>query len=251
MRAYTVNALVLRTYRYDEADRIVVFLTEDRGKKRGVAKNASASRRRFGAALEPLTCGRVAYVEREHRDLVRVDRIEPRQTPLAAAIGREGDDAVRRLGHATYFAELLDEWAPEGAPNERLYRLGAAIGEALGRGRSVEALARYFEYWLLRLEGVYPALDVCPRCRRPALPDGAVLAMADRAYVCDECGHGGPRLSREAMSFLRTAGGRAPSDVAATGGPEAALREIEVAHNRLIAMHLEKELRSAKVVRQL
>jgi DNA repair protein RecO (recombination protein O) len=251
MRAYTVNALVLRTYRYDEADRIVVFLTEDRGKKRGVAKNASASRRRFGAALEPLTCGRVAYVEREHRDLVRVDRIEPRQTPLAAAIGRESDDAVRLLGHATYFAELLDEWAPEGAPNERLYRLGAAIGEALGRGRSVEALARYFEYWLLRLEGVYPALDVCPRCRRPALPDGAVLAMADRAYVCDACGHGGPRLSREAMSFLRTAAGRAPSDVAVTGGPEAALREIEVAHNRLIAMHLEKELRSAKVVRQL
>ena len=60
MRAYSVNALVLRTYRYAEADRIVVFLTEDRGKKRGVAKNASASRRRFGAALEPLTSGRVA-----------------------------------------------------------------------------------------------------------------------------------------------------------------------------------------------
>jgi DNA repair protein RecO (recombination protein O) len=251
MRAYSVNALVLRTYRYDEADRIVVFLTEDRGKKRGVAKNASASRRRFGAALEPLTCGRVAYVEREHRELVRVDRIEPRFTPLAAASGRDGDDAVRLLGHATYFAELLDEWAPEGAPNERLYRLGAAIGEALGRGRSIEALARYFEYWLLRLEGVYPALDVCPRCGRGVLPDGAVLAMADRAYVCGECGHGGPRLSREAMSFLRTAAGRAPADVAVNGGPVAALREIEVAHNRLIAMHLEKELRSAKVVRQL
>jgi DNA repair protein RecO (recombination protein O) len=251
MRAYSVNALVLRTYRYDEADRIVVFLTEDRGKKRGVAKNATASRRRFGAALEPLTCGRVAYVEREHRELVRVDRIEPWFTPLAAASGCDGDDAVRLLSHATYFAELLDEWAPDGSPNERLYRLGAAIGEALGRGRSVEALARYFEYWLLRLEGVYPALDVCPRCGRRVLPDGAVLAMADRTYVCGECGHGGPRLSREAMSFLRTAAGRAPADVAVNGGPVAALREIEVAHNRLIAMHLEKELRSAKVVRQL
>ena len=41
MRTYTVDALVLRTYRYGEADRIVVFLTEDRGKKRGVAKNAT------------------------------------------------------------------------------------------------------------------------------------------------------------------------------------------------------------------
>jgi DNA repair protein RecO (recombination protein O) len=54
MRAFTSDALVLRTYRYGEADQIVVFLTEDRGKKRGVAKNATKSRRRFGAGLEKL-----------------------------------------------------------------------------------------------------------------------------------------------------------------------------------------------------
>lgn len=251
MRAYSVNALVLRTYRYSEADRIVVFLTEDRGKKRGVAKNASASRRRFGAALEPLTSGRVAYVEREHRELVRLDRIEPRQTPLDAAAGRGGDEGVRVLGHATYFAELLDEWAPESAPNERLYRLGAAMGDAMCGAGSIDALARYFEYWLLRLEGVYPALEICPRCGRRTLADGAVLALVDRAFVCGECSHGGPRLSRDAMTFLRTAAGRAPADVIARGGPAAALREIEVAHDRLIAMHLEKELRSARVVKQL
>ena len=251
MRAYSVNALVLRTYRYSEADRIVVFLTEDRGKKRGVAKNATASRRRFGAALEPLTSGRVAYVEREHRDLVRVDRIEPRLTPLASIPGRSGDDAVRVLGQVTYFAELLDEWAPESAPNERLYRLGAAMIEALNGAGSADALARYFEYWLMRLEGVYPAIEVCPRCGRRALPDGAVLTLADRAYVCGDCAHGGPRLSRDAMTFLRTAAGRAPADVVTRGGPPEALREIEVAHNRLIAMHLEKELRSARVVKQL
>ena len=94
MRAYSADALVLRTYRYGEADRIVVFLTEDRGKKRGVAKNATASRRRFGAALEPLTRGRATYVEREHRELVRLDRVEPRQTPL----GRGG--RPRRLATA-------------------------------------------------------------------------------------------------------------------------------------------------------
>ena len=35
MLHYSADALVLRTYRYGEADRIVVFLTEDRGKKRG------------------------------------------------------------------------------------------------------------------------------------------------------------------------------------------------------------------------
>src|SRR6188472_286458 len=129
MRVYSADGLILRTYRYGEADRIVVFLTEDRGKKRGVAKNATNSRRRFGAALEPLTRGRVTYVEREGRDLVRLDRIEPRQTALHAAGSRGSDEAMDVLGHAAYFAELLDEWAPDAAPNERLYRLGAAVGD--------------------------------------------------------------------------------------------------------------------------
>src|SRR6478609_4375425 len=128
MRVYSADGLILRTYRYGEADRIVVFLTEDRGKKRGVAKNATKSRRRFGAALEPLTRGRVTYVERESRELVRLDRVELRQGPMGAMASRGGDDGAHVLGHAAYFAELLDEWAPDGMANERLYRLGAAVG---------------------------------------------------------------------------------------------------------------------------
>src|SRR6476620_12308226 len=83
MPSHTADALILRTYRYGEADCIVVFFTSDRGKKRGVAKNAVKSRRRFGGALEPLTRGNVSYVEREQRELVRLDRIEPLQSPLS------------------------------------------------------------------------------------------------------------------------------------------------------------------------
>jgi DNA repair protein RecO (recombination protein O) len=251
MHHYSSDALVLRTYRYGEADRIVVFLTEDRGKKRGVAKNAAASRRRFGAALEPLTRGRATYVERENRELVRLDRVEPRQTPIGAGEGRTLDDAARALTHAGYFAELLDEWAPDGMPNERLFRLGAAVGEALAAGGAVDALARYFEFWLLRLEGVYPSLDRCPRCGRPVLHEGAVLIAAERAYVCEACAHGGQRLSAAAVGFLRSAVRWTPAEAARAPIAAAALRELETAHHLLIALHLEKDLRSARVVKEL
>ena len=251
MKAFAGDALVLRTYRYGEADRIVVFLTEDRGKKRGVAKHATKSRRRFGGALEPFTRGRVAYVEREGRDLVRLDRIELSQTPMRAAEGRSGPDAAHVLGHAGYFAELLDEWAPDNAANERLFRLGASVGEALCRGGSVEALARYFEYWLLRLEGLYPALDICPRCQRATLRAGAVLVAAEASFLCGGCAQVGLHLSPDAMAFLHSVGGRTPAEVTETGAPQAALREIEKAHQRLISMHLDKQLRSARVVKEL
>src|SRR5215467_6150195 len=107
MPLYTTDALILRTYPLGESDRIVVFLTRDRGKKRGVAKNARQSRRRFGGALEPLTHGRVGYLERERRDLVALHYVEPIRSPLAAADGEA-------LGYVGYFAELIDEWAQEG-----------------------------------------------------------------------------------------------------------------------------------------
>src|ERR671918_49422 len=105
MPLHTADALVLRTYKLGEADRIVVFLTRDRGKKRGVAPNARKSRKRFGAALEPLTEVRVAYFEREQRELVGLNYAEPVRSPLA------GETLPDALGYVGYFAELLDEWA--------------------------------------------------------------------------------------------------------------------------------------------
>ena len=57
MPVYTSEALILRTYKLGESDLIVVFLTRDRGKKRGVAKGARRSKKRFAGGLESLTRG--------------------------------------------------------------------------------------------------------------------------------------------------------------------------------------------------
>src|SRR6478609_9190538 len=131
MPLFTTDALILRTYKLGESDRIVVFLTRDRGKKRGVAKNARQSRRRFGGALEPMTCGRVTYRERERRDLVFVQDIAPTRSPMTAIDG----DA---LGYVGYFAELIDEWAQENDANETLFRLGTSMVEAMTVGVPME-----------------------------------------------------------------------------------------------------------------
>ena len=149
MPLYTAEALILRTYKLGEADRIVVFLTRDRGKKRGVAKGARRPRSSFTGALEPMTEVRVAYFEKERRELVGLNYAETFRSPLTLG----NPDA---LGYISYFAELLDEWAQEADADDRLYRLGASMLDALAAGAPVEALARYFEYWLLRLQGVYP-----------------------------------------------------------------------------------------------
>jgi DNA repair protein RecO (recombination protein O) len=209
---YTADALVLRTYKLGEADRIVVFLTRDRGKKRGVAKGARRPRSRFTGALEPLTEVSVAYFEKERRELVGLNYAETRRSPLLLG----SSDA---LWYVSYFAELLDEWAQEADADDRLYRLGASMLDALAAGAPVEPLARYFEYWLLRLQGVYPE-------SRGSLSDAAMAFLAGSRTV-------------------------APQHVGSVPAGLQALRELENVHRTLITMHLEKTLKSDRVLRDL
>jgi DNA repair protein RecO (recombination protein O) len=204
--------LILRTYKLGEADKIVVFLTRDRGKKRGVAKGARRPRSKFTGALEPLTEARVAYFEKERRDLVGVNYAEAMQSPLMLG----APDALSYVG---YFAELLDEWAQEADADERLYRLGASMLQAMRAGAPVEPLARYFEYWLLRLQGVYPE-------SRGTLSSGA-------------------------LEFLSASRQAAPHQVGALPAGRGVLMELEGVHRTLIAMHLEKSLKSDRVLRDL
>ena len=242
MPLYTADALILRTYKLGEADRIVVFLTRDRGKKRGVAKGARRSRSRFVGALEPLTEARVAYFEKERRELVGLNYAETVHSPLAllgpggsgvsltgpAEAGHYVPDAVAEaaadrevsaLGYIGYFAELLDEWAPEADADERLYRLGASMLGALGAGAPVERLARYFEYWLLRLQGVYPEARGV--------------------------------LSSRAVAFLEASRTIPPDRIGEVPADRRTLRELEQLHRGLIAMHLDKTLKSDRVLRDL
>jgi len=211
MPVHTADALILRTYPLGESDRIVVFLTRDRGKKRGVAKNARQSRRRFGGALEPMTCGRVTYRERERRDLVFLQDVTTIRSPLASVDG----DA---LGYVSYFAELIDEWALDNDPSETLYRLGASVVAAIAKEVPIEPLARYFEYWLLRLQGVYQ-------------PD--------------------PQSSVEAQAFLEAARSCSPFAIGEVRVTPKTLRELEQTHREQIAMHLEKDLKSVRVLREI
>ena len=250
MPLYTADALILRTYKLGEADRIVVFLTRDRGKKRGVAKGARRARSPFIGVLEPLTEARVAYFEKERRELVGLNFAETIRSPLgligstselsakaeagrgiAADPAEAGPGARERsreagldvdddaLGYVGYFAELLDEWAQEADADERLYRLGASMLQALAAGAPAEPLARYFEYWLLRLQGVYPEAR--------------------------------GTLSEAAMAFLAASRGLGPDRAGELPAERRVLKELEQVHRGLISLHLEKTLKSDRVLRDL
>ena len=208
----STEAITLRSYAFAEANKIVVFLTRETGILRGVAYGAKKSRSRFGASLEPMTHVRVSLKRKEHQELAVIQNCEIIRALPAYELSWE-----QNL-HFAYFAELLVEFGHEQVESEKLFRLTLAVLGAVEEV-SVTLLARYFEFWLLRLEGVLPALD-------QLLPEGLAA-------------------STKAMLKLH------PSKLDDIDLSEGDIGQLETTTQRLIEYHLEKPLKALKVLKEL
>jgi DNA repair protein RecO (recombination protein O) len=245
MPPITSDALVLRTYKLGETSKVVVLLTRERGKLRAVAKGARGARGRYRSALEPLSEVRATLYGRQGAELLRLGDCEL----LRSAFLVGGGEPESRLA-LSYFAELLDAFAQEGEVEDAVYRLALAVVRAAEEETAGMALARYLEAWLLRLHGLYPPLDRCSSCGGP-LPEGELRHHApSRGFACGACA---PQLravlSRRARATLERIF-REPPVALGRGVPEGA-SELEAFHHELIAMHLERELHSYRVLREV
>lgn len=185
MALVNTDAIVLRTYNLAEADRIAVCLTRSAGLVRAVAKGARRMKSRFGAALEPFTLIRLAFYERENRELVSISNAEIVKSHFNLAGQLETSEIL------AYMAELVGDFAPPHEANEKLFRMVTACVDALETSAATPRLIlRYFEVWLLRLAGLFPDVRSCAEC-------GARLSEGDAAYLdvevnshCQKCSHG-------------------------------------------------------------
>ena len=157
MPARVSEALVLRTYPLKEADLVVSFFTRDQGKLRGVAKRARKPKNPFGAGLERLSHVRMAYFQRETRELVNLDSCEL----IRSQFGLVSD--YRASVALDYFAEVSEQLLPPAEPNERFFRLLLAVLDDLQPESRVWRAVTYFSLWALRLSGWMPDMGSAPR----------------------------------------------------------------------------------------
>jgi DNA repair protein RecO (recombination protein O) len=161
MKLLETEAIILRTYKLGEGDKIFLALTRHFGVVRGVAKGARRLKSRFGASLEPFTLTQLSCFEKEGSELVSL-----RQTEIVSSYFElaSGDRVFPTL---EYLAELVIEFAPPRAPDEKLFRMVKACLDTLhATPARVEAVTRYFEIWMLKLAGFLPGLGRCGGCGR-------------------------------------------------------------------------------------
>ena len=244
MKFHQAEALILEVSDLQEADRIVVFLTREEGKRRGVARGAKRRFSRFAGELQPLAKARIGWMEKEGRDLVRIGSVE-----LVRPVKLLQQDLEGILLGAT-IAEQVALFAQEGEPAEVIYRLLDATVEALEAGRDRNLVARYFESWLLRTAGIFPPPDACPQCGRE-LEGGASILASGEGLICRDCArsaHGAEAVSAGAVDFWRRIGRENIERMADTPPKPAVLAEVATAVGRIRRHFLQHEVRSLMVM---
>ncbi len=187
------EALVLRTYNLAEADKIVVCLTRANGLIRGVARGCRRLRNRFGAALEPFTLLQIGFYQKENQELVSL-----RQTEIIRSHFDLSSHAETLTG-LVYMADLVIDFSPPYEPNDKLFRMLKACLEAVAESpEDLETILRYFEIWLLKLEGFLPDIRHCTECHSAFGDNGIAFLGSDLVLRCRLCSQGkGTALSRK------------------------------------------------------
>jgi len=200
MAVFETEALILRSYNLAEADKIVVCLSRSAGLIRGVAKGCRKLKNRFGAALEPFTLVNLTYYEKENRELVSFRQVEI----LKSRFNLSSNAAI--LTGFAYMGDLLIDFSPPHQANDNLFRMALACFDAASETpEDLEAVLRYFEVWLLKLEGFLPDLRVCANCQR-AFEDEMIYLGPDLSLRCSQCSNGrGAAVSKRLRSHMRTA----------------------------------------------
>ncbi len=156
---YRDEAVVLRTQKLGEADRIVTLLTRGSGRVRAVAKGVRRTSSRFGSRLEPFTHVDLQIAEGRSLDVVT------QAVTLEPFAGRMGADYDRYTAGTVMLetAERLVVEDKEPALQQFLLLVGA-LRAVCDTGRPPAAVLDSFLLRSLSVAGYAPSFDACARC---------------------------------------------------------------------------------------
>jgi DNA repair protein RecO (recombination protein O) len=233
---FKTEAVVLRSIRFGEADRILHLYSARKGRIGAIAKGSRRPRSRFGGRLEPFF--RLDLVLHEGRGELAT---------VTAAATVEGYPRLREgsatLGAAARACDAVLRLLDEAQPNAAAYNLLCNYLGLLDRGGDSAGLAEalVFRLKLALAAGFNPELGSCARCGEAEHLTS--FSGAAGGVVCASCEGGGFELSPQAHEFMVEGLARSLSE--APAAEPAALRQVERAVTETLEHHAHVRLRAA------
>ncbi len=208
MPLFKTPAVILKSTRWGEADRIVTCYSLRFGKLRAVARGARRMKSRFGSALEPFTHSDLNLFEKHGDTLYRLT-----QADLQEPFSHLRED-LTLMGAAARLVNLAGATTVDADPDAQVFDTLLHGLRALAHSDDPGLTALVYQFRLLERVGFRPQIDQCAACGlKPA--QGAVFASQAGGLLCRACAARarGPSLSLSAggWAFLRQASRMAPS----------------------------------------
>ena len=232
--SFKTEAIVLRSIRYGEADRVLHLYTPERGRVGAVAKGVRRVKSRMGGRLEPLSRVRLVL----HQGRGELCTISQADTVQAHAGLRERRGSLERATQACEAVlRLLDSTEPNLPAYNLLCHELALLDSSAAASRRAQALA--FRLKLLLAAGFAPELAACASCGEAEHLGG--FSPSAGGIVCAGCEAGSFPLGEEAHRYLVTALARPLAE--APEAPAPALSQADRALAETVEYHAHVRLR--------
>ena len=237
MPARETEAIILKTFPLGEADRLVSFLGRSSGRVRGVAAGARRLKNRFGSTLEILSHVQIWYVERETRELVRIQ-----QADLLESFHKAQSNYGLSTGIAV-ISEIAELVLPEHEVSEPMFRLILLTAREIERRAGWQLPLSYFAFWTVRLGGWLPRFDRCASCQEAFHNKPAFYGEHHVGLFCSNCRRPGMRpLQPEGRGLAERFASERLDGIAFENSMRPGAEELREACFAWIEFHLERRL---------
>lgn len=241
MPLYNARAIVLRSIKLSETDKLITFMTEEFGKVKCVAKSARKIKSRFGASLEPMTYVQLIFFGRQNQELYRLN-----QSDIIQSYQTLTDD-LGKLYTGLYFIESVDSMVREHHREPEVFNLLLGALQALKNQSDTDTLCRLFEMRLLTASGYRPQLHHCTVCK--AVPDTEWIwfSFHRNSIVCKSCAQRNNLETRFTIGTLKYLNRLITMDfthIERLKFPKSSRSEIEKITHRILLSHNGREFKS-------
>ena len=252
MAIQTTEAIVLNRRDLRETSILATFYSRDFGKIKGVLKGIRQERSRYGSTAELLGLNKIVFYEKSRSDFQNITQCDL----INGFFGIR--KSLYAIACATYLIELVDRLTEPAEKSHDIYGLLLNSLELLSKGEDADKITRIFELRFLSLLGFAPATQECAVCGEKVdlkgSSDKAKFSIRRGGMLCRRCAKEDRFAQEITMGTAQTLNhlkGARPESLLKFKISKSIQEELSSVIEKLVAIHIEKPLKSKKFINQV
>jgi DNA repair protein RecO (recombination protein O) len=244
MPIHKTEAIVIRKYDFRETSMIANFYTRDFGKISGILKGIRSEPTKFSSAMENFSHNDIIFYARRNSGLHLISQCELKDNFFNLRHN------VAKVGICSVMMELLDSVMPAEDKNEEVFDLAISSLKELETSVNPDKILTIFKIKILSLSGFEPHFDSCACCNC-RITGESKFSLSLGGLVCPRCYKKDPRARTIFRGTVASILHIQKNDFRTNlnlGLNLQIKKELNLILNAFLTFHLEKELKTEKVL---